>query len=149
MNLIDSFFYCVILLSVLHFVRRSRVQYIRVMKFISLFRRNHNQGNPSEGVRPYQQPPTTMESAVFPPNNKQPQETEKLQQQHQQNSPQQHLQKGIMDSRGATAVGLPSISTIDKPKNIAEYIEELEKLRTENELLQVILQYIFILLNDR
>lgn len=121
------------------FLRRLRVQYIPVMKFISLFRRNHNQGNPSEGVRPYQQPPLTMESAVFPPNNKQPQETEKLQQQQPQHQQiqQQQLQKEIMDIRGATAVGLSPISTIDRPENVAEYIEELEKLRVENGRLKV------------
>lgn len=117
------------------------------MKFISLFRRNHNQGSPSEGARPYQQPPVTMESAVFPPNNKQSRATEKLQQQqqqqqsqqekHQQQQQQQQLQKEAMDSRGATAIGLSPISSIDRTENVIEYIEELEKLRMEVELLKV------------
>lgn len=88
-----------------------------------------------------------MESAVFPPNNKQPQKTEKLQQQqpqHQQiQQQQQQLPKENMDIRGATAVGLSPISTIDRPENVAEYIEELEKLRVENGLLKVNLQYLY------
>lgn len=111
---------------------------MRIMKFISLFRRNHNQGSPSEGVRPYQQPPVTMESAVFPPNNKQPQETEKPLQPHQQQQ-QQHkqlLQTEAMDSRGATAVGLSSASTIDVSENV-ECVDELEKLRIEVKQLKV------------
>ncbi|XP_025418913.1 cytospin-A isoform X2 [Sipha flava] len=106
------------------------------MKFISLFRRNHNQGSPSEGVRPYQQPPVTMESAVFPPNNKQPKETDKLQQQQQQQQQQQKLPKEAMDSRGATAVGLSPTNAIDRTENVNDYIEELEKLRIEVGLLK-------------
>lgn len=83
-----------------------------------------------------------MESAVFPPNNKQLQETEKLQQQqpqHQQTQQQQQQQlpKENMDIRGATAVELSPIGTIDRPENVAGYIEELEKLRVENGLLKV------------
>ncbi|XP_029342977.1 cytospin-A isoform X2 [Acyrthosiphon pisum] len=119
--------------------KRLRVQYMRVMKFISLFRRNHNQGSPSEGVRSYQQPPVTMESAVFPPNNKLPQETEKLQQQHQKQQhqqQQQELKKEAMGSRGATAVGLCPTNTIEQSGNVSEYIEELEKLRLEVGLLK-------------
>jgi len=111
------------------------------MKFISLFRRNHNQGSPSGGVRPYQQPSVTMESAVFPPNNKHLQETEKLPQQPQQ---QQQQERGAMDSRGAMAVGLSSpVSVIDVPENIddIEYNDELEKLRTEVALLKVTTHY--------
>lgn len=109
------------------------------MKFISLFRRNHNQGSPSEGVRSYQQPPVTMESAVFPPNNKLPQQTEKLQQQlqKQQHQQQQELQKEAMGSRGATAVGLSPTNTIDRSDNVTVYIEELDKLRVEVGLLKV------------
>lgn len=139
---------------------------MRVMKFISLFRRNHNQGSsPAEGVRPYQQPPVTMESAVFPPNK---QETEKLQQQQQQQHqppkpPQQQLsppqkqqpstqqqqhtqhrhqerppQEPAMDVRGAAAVGLSCTSAVDEPPvNVARYIEELDRLRVEVELLKV------------
>ncbi|XP_022178557.1 cytospin-A-like isoform X2 [Myzus persicae] len=117
---------------------------MRVMKFISLFRRNHNQGSPSEGVRSYQQPPVTMESAVFPPNNKLPQETEKLQQQHQkqhqqqqqQQQQQQELQREAMGSRGATAVGVSPTNTIEQSSNGTGYIEELEKLRLEVQLLK-------------
>ncbi|VVC44269.1 Calponin homology domain [Cinara cedri] len=112
---------------------------MRAMKFISLFRRNHNQGSPSEGVRPYQQPPVTMESAVFPPN-KQSQETEKLQQpkqkQKQQQQQQQQVQKEAMDSRGAMAIGLPTVSPVERSDNVTVYIEELEKLRMEVELLK-------------
>ncbi|KAL4121264.1 hypothetical protein QTP88_013811 [Uroleucon formosanum] len=112
---------------------------MRVMKFISLFRRNHNQGSPSEGVRSYQQPPVTMESAVFPPNNKLPQETEKLLQQHQKQQhqqQQQELQREAMGSRGATAVGLCTTNTIEQSSNVSGYIEELEKLRLEVGLLK-------------
>lgn len=104
---------------------------MRIMKFISLFRRNHNQGSPSEGVRSYQQPSVTMESAVFPPNKRQSQETEKLQ--------QQQLQKEAMDSRGAMAVGMSPIGSIDRPENMG-YIEELEKLRIEVGMLKVFVQ---------
>lgn len=117
---------------------------MRVMKFISLFRRNHNQGSPSEGVRSYQQPPVTMESAVFPPNNKLPQETEKLLQQHQKQQhqqQQQELQREAMGSRGATAVGLCTTNTIEQSSNVSGYIEELEKLRLEVGLLKVNIQY--------
>lgn len=111
------------------------------MKFISLFRRNHNQGS-SEGVRSYQQPPVTMESAVFPPNNKQ--ETEKFQPQ-QQPCPQQQQQEPppqqvAMDGHGATAVGMSPIGLNDRPldlKNIAANVEELERLREEVEVLKV------------
>ncbi|XP_050420492.1 cytospin-A [Adelges cooleyi] len=99
------------------------------MKFKSLFRRNHNQGSPSsDGVRSYQQPPATMESAVFPPNNNQPQATEKLQ--HQ-------LQPKVeaMDNCGATAVGFSSsVGSIDRCDN--EYVAELEKLRMEVNVLK-------------
>lgn len=125
---------------------------MRVMKFISLFRRNHNQGSPSEGVRPYQQPPVTMESAVFPPNNKQAKEMEKRQ--HQQQKQQQQLQqqqqqqqKEAMDSRGATAVDLCSMGAIDRSENSAGLIEEIEKLRMEVGLIKVgvkIYAYIFL-----
>lgn len=113
---------------------------MRVMKFISLFRRNHNQGSPSEGVRSYQQPPVTMESAVFPPNNKLPQETEKLQLQHQKQQyqqQQQELHREAMGSHGATVVGLSPINTIEQSNNETGYIEELEKLRLEVGLLKV------------
>jgi len=88
-----------------------------------------------------------MESAVFPPNNKLPQETEKLQQQHQKQHQQQHqkqhqqqqqeLQKEAMGSRGATAVGLSQTNIIEQSDNVNIYIEELEKLRLEVELLKV------------
>lgn len=72
-----------------------------------------------------------MESAVFPPNNKQPQETEKLQQQQQQQQ-----QKEAMDSRGVMAVGVST--AINVPENNGdEYNDELEKLRTEVALLKV------------
>lgn len=71
-----------------------------------------------------------MESAVFPPNNKQPQETEKLQQ-------EQGRQKEAMDSRGATAIGLSPIDTVDRCDNVVGYAEELEKLRLEVNLLRV------------
>lgn len=73
-----------------------------------------------------------MESAVFPPNNKQPQETEKLQQEQEQEQ-----QKEAMDSHGAMAIGLSPIDTIDRCDNIVGYAEELEKLRMEVHLLKV------------
>ncbi|XP_050544018.1 cytospin-A-like isoform X2 [Daktulosphaira vitifoliae] len=92
------------------------------MKFKSLFRRNHNQGSSPEGVRSYQQPSVTMESAVFPPNNNHPQGTEKRQQQE------------VMDNCGATAIGFSSVESIDRREN--EYIEELEKLRMEVNMLK-------------
>jgi len=85
-----------------------------------------------------------MESAVFPPNNKLPQETEKL---HQQNQKQQHqqqlqeLQREAMGSRGATAVGLCTTNTIEQSSNVSGYIEELEKLRLEVGLLKVNIHY--------
>jgi len=85
-----------------------------------------------------------MESAVFPPNNKLPQETEKLQQQHQKQQHQQQqkeLQREAMGSRGATAVGLCPTNTIEQSSNVPGYIEELEKLRLEVELLKVNMQY--------
>lgn len=104
------------------------------MKFISLFRRNHNQGSPSGGVNPYQQPSVTMESAVFPPNNKQAQETDKRQQEQEQ---EQERQKEVMDSHGAMAIGLSPIDTIDRCDNMVGYAEELEKLRMEVHLLKV------------
>jgi hypothetical protein len=78
-----------------------------------------------------------MESAVFPPNNKQPKETDKLQQQQQQQQQQQKLPKEAMDSRGATAVGLSPTNAIDRTENVNDYIEELEKLRIEVGLLKV------------
>lgn len=85
-----------------------------------------------------------MESAVFPPNNKLPQETEKLQKQHHkqhQQKQQQGLQNEAMGSHGATAVGLSPTNTIEQSSNITGYIEELEKLRLEVGLLKVNLQY--------
>jgi len=92
-----------------------------------------------------------MESAVFPPNNKLPQETEKLQHQKSQHQQQQQeLQKEAMGSRGATAVGLSPTNTIEQSDKETEYIEELEKLRLEVGLLKVnilkcILQFLFML----
>jgi len=86
-----------------------------------------------------------MESAVFPPNNKLPQETEKLQKQHQKQQHQQKQQQGLqreaMGSHGATAVGLSPTNTIEQSSNVTGYIEELEKLRLEVGLLKVNLQY--------
>jgi len=85
-----------------------------------------------------------MESAVFPPNNKLPKETEKLQQQHQKQQhqqQQQELQREAMGSHGATAIGLCPTNTIEQPSNVSGYIEELEKLRLEVGLLKVNIQY--------
>lgn len=77
-----------------------------------------------------------MESAVFPPNNKQAQETDKLQQEQEQEQ-EQERQKEVMDSHGAVAIGLSPIDTIDRCDNMVGYAEELEKLRMEVHLLKV------------
>lgn len=88
-----------------------------------------------------------MESAVFPPNNKQSQETDKLQQQQQkqQHQQQQKLPKEAMDSRGATAVGLSPTNTIERTENVNDYVEELEKLRIEVGLLKVSVEFYMLL----
>jgi len=86
-----------------------------------------------------------MESAVFPPNNKQ--ETEKLQQQQQPRPQQQQeepSQKVAMDGRGAAAVAMSPIGSLDRPpENVAGYVEELERLRVEVEVLKVNIAVMF------